>query len=133
VFPENSVIGYDLLAPFVLRLDYDNQRLWLRRVTQDPIRFGGADVALYRESGALLGAKDCRFKTWLVRPDSIAAGRGLRQGDVIEGIVSAAAIAKALREGDELTVERTTNGVGVDTVLEAAANPVAVSAPPRRP
>jgi hypothetical protein len=133
VFPENSVIGYDLLAPFVLRLDYANQRLWLRRVTQDPIRFADADVGVYREIGALLGAKAGRFKTWLVRPDGVAARRGLRQGDVIEGMPSAAAIAKALRDGEELTVVRTTNGVGVDTVLEAAEKATAAPAPPRGP
>ena len=133
VFPENSVIGYDLLAPFVLRLDYANQRLWLRRVTQDPIRFADADVGVYREIGALLGAKAGRFKTWLVRPDSVAARRGLRQGDVIEGMPSAAAIAKALRDGEELTVVRTMNGVGVDTVLEATEKATAVSAPPGGP
>lgn len=133
VFPENSVIGYDVLAPFVLRLDYANQRLWLRRVTRDPLRFGGADVGVYREVGAMLGALSGRFTTWLVAPDSVAARRGLRQGDVIEGMVSAAAIAKALRDGEELTVVRTMNGVGVDTVLEAVAKPSADAAPPRGP
>ena len=130
-FPENSVIGYDLLAPFVLRLDYANERLWLRRATQAPIRFNGADVAAYREVGALLIPKEGRFNTWVVRPDSVAAQRGLRPGDWIEGMASAEAIAKTLREGEELTLVRTTNGVGVDTVLEAVAKPTAVSAPPR--
>jgi hypothetical protein len=133
VFPENSVIGYDLLAPFVLRLDYANQRLWLRRVTQDPLRFGGADVGVYREIGALLGPKEGRFTTWLVRPDSVAARRGLRQDDTIEGMASAEAIAKALRTGDELTVMRTSDGILADVVLEAREQPTAVSTPPKQP
>ncbi len=132
-FPENSVIGYDLLAPFVLRLDYANERLWLRRVSQEPIRFAGADVAAFRDSGALLIPKQGRFHAWSVRPDSVAAQRGLRSGDRIEGMPSAASIAKTLRDGEELTVVRTTNGVGVDTVLEAVAKPTADSAPPRGP
>ena len=133
VFPENSVIGYELLAPFVLRLDYGNQRLWLRRITQDPIRYAGADVAVYREVGALLVPMQGRFSTWVVRPDSTAAQRGLLPGDWIEGMPSAEAIAKTLREGEELTLVRTTNGIGVDTVLEAVEKPTAVSAPPHGP
>lgn len=132
-FPENSVIGYDMLAPFVLRLDYGNQRLWLRRVTQDPIRFSGADVAAFREVGAMLIPKDNRFHAWIVRPDGIAAQRGLHPGGWIEGMTSAEAIVKALREGEDLTLVRTTDGVGVDTVLEAVEKPTAVSAPPRGP
>jgi predicted aspartyl protease len=132
-FPENSVVGYDLLAPFVLRLDYANERLWLRRVSQEPIRFAGADVAAFREIGALLIPKQGRFHAWAVRPESVSARRGLRPGDAIEGMPSAAAIAKTLHDGEELTVVRTTNGVGVDTVLEAVAKPGAASAPPRGP
>ncbi len=132
-FPENSVIGYDLLAPFVLRLDYGNERVWLRRVSQAPLTFNGADVTTYREVGALLIPKNGSFNTWLVRPDSAAAQRGLRPGDGIEGMASAEAIAKTLREGRELTVVRTSDGVGVDTVLGAVSKPTAAPAPPRGP
>jgi hypothetical protein len=48
-------------------------------------------------------------------------------------MISAEAIAKTLREGEELTMVRTTDGVGVDIVLEAVEEPTAVSAPPRGP
>ena len=58
-----------------------------------------------------------------MRPDSVAARRGLRPGDWIAGMDSAEAIAKTLREGEELTVMRTSDGVGVDTVLEAVEPP----------
>ncbi len=131
--PENSVIGYDLLAPFVLRLDYANERLWLRRASQAPITFNGADVAAYRDVGALLLAKQGRFSARVVRPGSIAAQRGLRSGDWIEGMTSAGAIASTLRDGEELTVVRASEGVGVDVVLEAVSQPNSVSAPPRSP
>lgn len=33
-FPGDSVIGYDLLAQFVVRIDYQSRRLWLRRNPQ---------------------------------------------------------------------------------------------------
>jgi predicted aspartyl protease len=130
-FPDQSVIGCDLLALFVVRLDYPNQRLWLRRASQEPPRFNGADVAVYRSAGVFLLAKgDDGHFAWIVRPDGVAAQRGLRPGDWIAGKQSAQAIGAALREGKELTVVRQVNGIGVDTVLEAVAPPSAVSAPP---
>ena len=30
-FPGDSLIGYDLLAQFLVRIDYPRRRLWLRR------------------------------------------------------------------------------------------------------
>lgn len=129
----DSLIGYDLLSQFVVRIDYAQQRLWLKRDPGARLTFLGGDIGVFRESGLLLIPKRGAFYAYIVRPHSAAARRGLLQGDVIEGMPSAAAIAKALREGDELTVVRTTNGVGVDTVLEAVEKPTAVSAPPRGP
>jgi hypothetical protein len=131
-FPDQSVIGYDLLAPFVLRLDYPNQRLWLRRASQEPLRFNGADVAIYRSTGVFLIQRSDRHWAWIVRPDGVAARRGLRPGDWLAG-TDAQAIAAALREGKELTVIRQQDGLGVDTVLEAVAPSSAVSAPPQNP
>ena len=81
VGPDDSVIGYDLLSQFVVRIDYAHERLWLKR---DPAgsrsRFLGADVGVFRESGLLLIPKSGRFFAYLVRPDSVAARRGLRTG-----------------------------------------------------
>jgi predicted aspartyl protease len=132
-FPDNSVIGYDLLAPFVLRLDYPNQRLWLRRASQAPLAFNGSDVATWRSAGIFLREQDGRHQAWIVRPDGVAAQRGLQLGDWIAGMDSAQAIAAALSEGKELTVIRESNGIGVDTVLEAVAPSGAVSAPAQNP
>src|SRR5262245_12843313 len=127
-FPDNSVIGYDLLAPFVLRLDYPKQRLWLRRVSQEPPGFASADVAAYRSAGVFLLEKESRYLAWVVHPEGVAARRGVRPGDWLAG-TDAQAIAAALREGKELTVIRQIDGIGVDTVLEAVAPSSAVSAP----
>ena len=132
-FAGDSVVGYDLLSQFVLRVDYANQRMWMRRDPAAKLRFSGADVAVFRESGLLLIPKQDRFLAYIVRPDSAGARRGLLPGDWIEGMVSAEAIAKTLREGQALTAIRNADGIGVDTVLEAVDPPTAVSAPPQNP
>ena len=133
VGPGDSLIGYDLLSQFVVRIDYAHERLWLKRDPAARLGFLGGDIGVFRESGLLLIPKSGYFFAYLVRPDSAAARRGLRTGDVIEGMVSAEAIAKTLGDGDELTVMRTVDGIAVDTVLEAAPPPGAVSAPPQNP
>jgi hypothetical protein len=97
---------------------------------RDPLAkstFLGADVAAFRDSGALLIPRRDGFLAQVVRNDGTAARRGLRSGDRIEGMASAEAIAKKLREGRELTVVRDVNGVGVDTTLAAEGAPVPVS------
>ena len=132
-FAGDSVLGYDVLSQFVLRLDYANQRMWMRRDPAAKLTLFGADVAVFRESGLALIPKQDHYFAYIVRPDSAGARRGLRSGDWIEGMVSAEAIAKTLREGHELSVIRYTEGVGVDTVLEAVESPTAVSTPPRDP
>jgi predicted aspartyl protease len=39
--PTDSLIGYDILRQFVLRIDYKRQRMWLRRVGDTHTTFGG--------------------------------------------------------------------------------------------
>jgi len=132
-FAGDSVLGYDLLSQFVLRLDYPNQRLWLRRDPAAKLTIFGGDAAVFREAGLLLIPKRDRFLAYLVRPGSAGERRGLRPGDWIAGMASADAIAKTLSQGQELSVIRNADGIGVDTVLEAVAPPTAVSAPPQDP
>jgi predicted aspartyl protease len=119
-FASDSVLGYDVLAQFVVRLDYPNQRLWLRHDPLAKLTVFGADAGVLRESGALLVPRSDHFLVYLVRPGSAAGRRGLRPGDTIEGMESAEAIASALRGGGELKV----NG---------AANLAGASAPPESP
>jgi predicted aspartyl protease len=129
-FAGDSVLGYDLLSQFVLRLDYANERLWLRRDPAAKLSFFGADARVFRECGAMLIPVGERFVAYVVRPDSAAARRGLRSGDSIGGMPSAEAIEQALRAGEEIHVTRNVDGVAVDSVLEAVEGPSAVSAPP---
>ena len=39
--PTDSVLGYDILASFVLRIDYPRQRLWLRRGPDREVTYWG--------------------------------------------------------------------------------------------
>jgi hypothetical protein len=44
-FPGDSVIGYDLLAQFLVRIDYPRQRIWLRRRADAPAFFDPRSAA----------------------------------------------------------------------------------------
>jgi len=111
-----SVIGYDLLAPFVVRLDYPRRRLWLRRLREAPITLYGADYAAARRSGVLLDRRQDLYHADFVFPGSDAERRGLRSGDAIESVAGEAgppgedAIARAIAEGREIAVRRRVGG-----------------------
>jgi hypothetical protein len=44
-FPGDSILGYDLLAQFLVRIDYPRQRLWLRRRADAPAFFDPRSTA----------------------------------------------------------------------------------------
>ena len=44
----DSVLGYDILRHFVIRLDYKKARMWLRRAPETPMTFLGRDYAVAR-------------------------------------------------------------------------------------
>jgi len=124
-FPSESVLGYDVLAGFALRIDYRRGRLWLRRRPEAAPTFLGADYALWRESGALLvplTADDGSAAVGVlsVDPEGAAADWGLRAGDAfaLEGGVDA--IARAVAEGRTLAVERDGDGAVVAASLSPA-------------
>jgi predicted aspartyl protease len=120
--PNDSVIGYDVLAPFVIRIDYRNKRLWLKRVESGPIRFEGSDYALAKQTGAYMVAIDGGWAVWAVVPGSAAARLGVRVGDVVVSSERAEAppadeVLKRILEGVELQVARKQGDLWVDTVL----------------
>jgi hypothetical protein len=122
VGPNDSVIGYDVLAPFVIRIDYARKRLWLKRVESGPIRFSGADYALAKQTGAFMTTVPGGHAVWAVTPGSSAAKLGVRVGDVIVSSEGAAApppdeVLRRILEGKELQVARKQGELWVDTVL----------------
>jgi hypothetical protein len=120
--PDDSGIGYDVLAPFVIRIDYPRKRLWLRRVSETPIRFGGADYALAKQTGAYLVPVSGGWAVWGVLPGSAAEKLGVRVGDVIVSPSSASAppadeVLRQILEAEELHVSRKQGELWVDSVL----------------
>jgi predicted aspartyl protease len=88
----DSVIGYDILQQFKLRLDYPRGRLWLKRQGEHRVTFLGANYESLREAGVYLGrAPGNGWWVLSVMPDSQAGRLGLQPGDVI------------VRRGEELT------------------------------
>jgi predicted aspartyl protease len=121
----DSTIGYDVLAPFVIRIDYPRKRLWLRRASAEPIRFDGADYTLARETGAFMSPQPNGHFVWAVLPGSPAEKIGIRVGDTIVSSQRSGApppdeVLRRILEGRELQVARRQGELWVGTVLPEA-------------
>jgi hypothetical protein len=110
----DSVLGYDVLAQFVVRLDYPRRRLWLRRQQGSPLTLFGVDYAAARHSGVLLVGSD-PLLAYLVFPGSPAERLGIRSGDSIASLEGgetpdAEAVLRAIDLGRRITVQREMGG-----------------------
>jgi predicted aspartyl protease len=119
-FPGDSVIGYDILAQFHVRIDYRRKRLWLRRDPEAKMTLFGVDYDLYRKSGALLIPVKEGFHVHAVRPGSRAEARGVRPWDFIETSEPATHLVSEIMSGGGLKVIRSADGTQVQVELEAA-------------
>jgi predicted aspartyl protease len=124
----DSVIGYDLLRHFTMRIDYPRRRLWLRRTGERRITFLGADYAAAKEIGAYLTPTGGAFHVWGVVPGGAAAAYGLREGDAIVPAAGDAAptlddVLARIRTRGELTVARREGDATIDRVLPEEATP----------
>ena len=119
----DSVIGYDALANFLVRIDYPRKRVWLRQQREaaalyglpyEPMRASGAVVAPTATPGVVhvIG----------VLPDSPAARRGLRRGDALLPARSEGErwtpteLLAALRDGEPLRILRPEGDI--DAILD---------------
>lgn len=105
----DSLLGYDALAPFVVRLDYPRRRLWLRRQEGLPLTLFGVDYAAARQSGVLVVGEPPQ--AYLVFPDSPAQRLGIRAGDTFaalegEETPDGDGVVRAIAEGRAITVQR---------------------------
>jgi len=120
----DSLAGYDLLAPFLVRLDYPRKRLWLRRTSSlDPVLMG-MDYQLGRELGAFLASAGEKMRVWRIRTNGPAQRFGLRVGDHIPGlgpVLSLETIASRVHAGEPLTVLRERDGSWSWVMLPEAA------------
>ena len=126
VGPNDSVLGYDVLSCFLVRIDYPRKRLWLRRESSD-VPLHGVDYGAMSAVGAVVTEDPLgEIGVAVVRPGGIAARRGLRRGDQIlrDGPggrrLSLPEVLDALREDTRVRVVRDENGAPVEHLLEPA-------------
>lgn len=80
----DSLLGYEVLCHFTVRIDYRRKRMWLRREDDAPLAWLGVPWATTRRVGMLAVVGDGGISVVGVLPDSPAAKLGLRAGDEIE-------------------------------------------------
>ena len=120
--PNDSVVGYDVLAPFVIRIDYPRKRLWLKRKDPAPVRFFGSDYDLAKQTGAFMDAEPGGHFVWAVVPGSAAEKIGIRAGDYVVSSERSEAppvdeVLRRILEGKEIQVSRKQGELWIDTVL----------------
>jgi predicted aspartyl protease len=121
----DSVIGYDVLSQFTVRIDYPRQRLWLRRRANAEMTYGGVPYAPQRRAGVLVYRKPQGLAVTGLFPDSPATRLGIRPGDVLVPLGGEktadfeSKTLEAIATGAEVTVARQMNGVWVDVALPA--------------
>jgi predicted aspartyl protease len=104
----DSVIGYDTLSQFTLRLDYPRRRLWLKRVREDST-FLGVPYATTRAAGVFLVPGGGAFVVMGVQPGSPASEIGIRPGDVLGatlGPLNLTGVLKKVAAKEPITVTR---------------------------
>ena len=121
----DSLIGYDVLSRFVVRLDYPRKRLWLRRAAEGGIPFHGIDYGPMHDDGVLLRASAPKgYQVVGVRPEGPASRLGLQPGDKLlaesptDGHpLSLSDVMTAIGQGQHVRVARKINDTWVDLDL----------------
>ncbi|HKC50148.1 MAG TPA: aspartyl protease family protein [Myxococcota bacterium] len=80
----DSLLGYEVLKHFKVRIDYARKRMWLQRQDEEPLGWHGQSWAATRRVGALVVVGEGGIRVYGVLVDSPAAKLGLRAGDEIE-------------------------------------------------
>jgi len=119
----DSVIGYDVLSQFLVRIDYPRQRLWLRRRSDTEVTYCGVPYALQRRAGLLVCPSSRGLWVLGLFPDSDAAHLGILPGDFLlppagekpEG--AASKTLQAIVAGGHLSAWRQQNGTPVEVSL----------------
>jgi predicted aspartyl protease len=133
--PTDSALGYDVLRQFVVRIDYERRRLWLKRSAGAGITFYGADYRIAKRAGAFLIPVPAGYSVWRLRPEGAARAFGLREGDVIvapagEPLLPVEEVLARIEAGEELTVSRREGDAWIDRILpEEATSPDATTEP----
>ncbi|MEE2679296.1 MAG: pepsin/retropepsin-like aspartic protease family protein [Myxococcota bacterium] len=106
----DSLIGYEIISQFKVRLDYRNERIWLKRREGVSPTFHGTDLRYGRDTGAYLISYPGTIRVQFVREGSLADAYGLRAGDSFPGAggdaLTAEAIAASMVAGEALRGRR---------------------------
>ena len=131
---DDSLIGFDILQQFKVRIDYKRQRIWFKHMSPAPVTFGGADATMMRKTGAyLIAGNDGQHYVFGVLRDTPASRIGLQAEDVIKAAAdgeepfASLQIAQAILEGGELPITRTVDGAVVELVLGGSTNTAGVA------
>ena len=119
----DSVIGYDVISRFLVRIDYPRARLWLRRQSEK-VPFLGVDYQITREAGVVLDPWGRNYVVSSVFPNTPAARLGLLAGDTLLKERAGTAermtleeVLTAIKAGRPVRVARRMNDVWIDVDL----------------
>jgi predicted aspartyl protease len=120
--PTDSLLGYDVFSQFVVRIDFENRSMWLKRTGSQRITIYGADYQLTKQVGARISAMEAGYSVWGVEANGAAAKFGLRDGDRIvapigDDLVTIDSVLEIIKRGGELTVAREQDGFWIDRIL----------------
>jgi hypothetical protein len=124
----DSVIGYDVLRHFHVRIDYPRRRMWLKRIPGKKVTLYGADYAVAKAIGAFLIPFAGYYEAWRVAPDGPAAKYGLRDGDRIErgkgeAKLGSEDVAQRIEQRGSLSVRRLEGDAVVEVELPEVTPP----------
>lgn len=124
----DSVIGYDAISQFTVRIDYRRRRLWLRRERSD-VTYLGAPYTETAAAGLFLHPSPDAFIVVGVTPGSAAHEFGLEVGDAIpigEQPLTVEQVIAHVTSREPLRVARPTDDAYAEFTLPVGAEEPAV-------
>lgn len=127
---DDSLVGYDVLSRYLVRIDYPRARLWLKRRPDAERTLYGVPFEKAREAGLVAEPAKEGLRVLSVFPESPASRLGLLPGDVVPRPPDGAArgyekaLLEQVRSGGPLQVLRPADGAATEVTLpEVHASP----------
>ena len=123
---DDSLLGFDVLSRYLVRIDYPRSRLWLKRRPDAESTLYGIPFEAARSAGVIAEARSDGLYIMNVFPDSPAAKLGMLAGDLLPRPpdTPAAGFEKAalarISKGESVQVRRNQDGTASDVTLPEA-------------